>query len=222
MYLPAHFAQHDRAALHALVRSHPLATLVTPGEDGLPVADLVPMQLRPGTGGEGAGDELWGHVARANPLWRHADGRPVLVLFHGPQAYVTPSWYPAKARHGKVVPTWNYAVVQARATLHAVQDRDWLRSFVDELTTQHETGRPAPWGIDDAPADFVTQMLGAIVGLRLVVHELVGKWKLSQNRDAADRDGVATGLAGEAASPPSGWTMAALVRNTGGPTDPKA
>ena len=220
MYLPTHFAQSDWAALHALMRAHPLATLVSPGPDGEPVADLVPLQLVPGS--DGAPDELQGHVARANPLWRHADGRPVLLLFHGPQAYVTPSWYASKARHGKVVPTWNYAVVEARATLHAVHDEAWLRHLVGRLTDHHEAAHPEPWAVDDAPPDYIGQMLGAIVGLRLPLHGLVGKWKVSQNRDEADRDGVARGLASgptDAASGPtaSGWPMAQLVRDTGRP-----
>jgi transcriptional regulator len=132
MYLPTHFAQTDQSALHALMQAHPLATLVTPGPDGQPVADLLPLRLVPGQ--DGAPDELQGHVARANPLWRHADGQPVLLLFHGPQAYVTPSWYASKARHGKVVPTWNYAIVEARAT-----------SPGSPTTTRPRARRPGRW-----------------------------------------------------------------------------
>jgi transcriptional regulator len=215
MYLPAHFEQHDRAALHGLVAAHPLATLVTPGPDGT-AADLVPLHLH--TGDDGA-TELRGHVARANPLWRHADGQPVLALFHGPQAYVTPSWYASKARHGKVVPTWNYTVVQARGRLQAVDDAPWLRELVGLLTHIHETPRPAPWHVDDAPAEFVQQLLRAIVGIRIPVEQLLGKWKVSQNRDDADRAGVAEGLASSPSSPPSSSTMAQLVRDTGLPKE---
>jgi transcriptional regulator len=207
MYLPAHFAQHDRAALHGLIAAHPLATLVTLGPDGT-VADLLPLKLHTGDDG---GEELRGHVARANPLWRHADGQPVLVLFQGPQAYVTPSWYASKARHGKVVPTWNYTMVQARGRLQAVDDAPWLRELVGLLTDTHESPRPAPWQVDDAPADFVQQLLRAIVGIRIPVEQLVGKWKVSQNRDEADRQGVAAGLA----ESPSRRPMAQLVRDAG-------
>ncbi len=163
MYLPAHFAQHDTAALHGLIAAHPLATLVTPSPEGT-TADLVPLHLHVADDG---GTELRGHVARANPLWRHADGQPVLVLFHGPQAYITPSWYASKPRHGKVVPTWNYTVVQARGTLHAVDDAPWLRALVGLLTDTHEAARPEPWAVDDAPEDYVQQMLRAIVGIRI-------------------------------------------------------
>ncbi len=190
MYLPAHFAQHDTAALHGLIAAHPLATLVTPSPEGT-TADLVPLHLHVADDG---GTELRGHVARANPLWRHADGQPVLVLFHGPQAYITPSWYASKPRHGKVVPTWNYTVVQARGTLHAVDDAPWLRALVGLLTDTHEAPRYAPWAVYDAPDDYVQQMLRAIVGIRIPVASMLGKWKVSQNRDEADRAGVAAGL----------------------------
>lgn len=218
MYLPAHFAQHDTAALHALMAAHPLATLVTPSPQGT-TADLVPLQRHTAPDGS---IELRGHVARANPLWRHADGQAVLVLFHGPQAYVTPGWYASKPRHGKVVPTWNYTVVQARGMLHAVDDAPWLHELVGGLTDTHEAPRAAPWAVSDAPADYVQQMLRAIVGIRIAVDSLVGKWKISQNRDEADRAGVAAGLAAEPDAPASaaGWTMAELVRTMGAPKDP--
>lgn len=211
MYLPAHFEQRDTGALHALMAEHPLATLVTPGPDGV-VADLVPLH-RHATADRGT--ELRGHVARANPLWRHADGQPVLVMFQGPQAYVTPGWYASKPRHGKVVPTWNYTVVQARGTLHAVEDAPWLRELVGLLTDTHEAPRAQPWAVDDAPADYVQQMLGAIVGIRIDVADLVGKWKVSQNRDEADRAGVAAGLAADAGQD-------ALARLVAEGTAPKA
>ncbi len=212
MYLPAHFAQHDVGALRGLMAAHPLATLVTPSPEGT-TADLVPLHLHDDGSGPG---ELRGHVARANPLWRHADGQPVLVLFHGPQAYVTPGWYASKPRHGKVVPTWNYTVVQARGTLHAVDDAPWLRALVGLLTDTHEAARPEPWAVDDAPEDYVQQMLRAIVGIRIPVASLVGKWKVSQNRDEADRAGVAAGLQADASS----QALATLVRDTASPKEP--
>ena len=209
MYLPAHFEQRDTGALHALMAEHPLATLVTPGPDGV-VADLVPLHRHATADGA---TELRGHVARANPLWRHADGQPVLVMFQGPQAYVTPSWYASKPRHGKVVPTWNYTVVQARGTLHAVDDAPWLRDLVGLLTDTHEAPRAQPWAVQDAPDDYVQQMLRAIVGIRIPVDALVGKWKVSQNRDEADRAGVATGLAADAGQD----ALAQLVAEGTGP-----
>jgi transcriptional regulator len=133
-------------------------------------------------------------VARANPLWQHADGQPVLAVFRGPQAYITPSWYPSKASTHKVVPTWNYTVVHAHGTLRAVQDAPWVHELVSRLTGAHETGRAAPWAVSDAPDDYVQQMLRAIVGIEIPVARLVGKWKVSQNRSAADRAGVVAGL----------------------------
>jgi transcriptional regulator len=194
MYLPQHFAQTDPAALQALMREHPLATLVTPGADGADgniSADLVPLEFDPGVGEHG---ELRGHVARANPLWKLAAGRPVLAVFHGPQAYVSPSLYPTKALTHKVVPTWNYTVVQAQGVLHAEDDAPWLHALVSRLTGHHEATRSQPWAVTDAPPDFVQQMLRAIVGIRIPVQQLVGKWKVSQNRNEPDRLGVAGGL----------------------------
>ena len=193
MYLPSHFEQTDPAALHALLREHPLATLVSTGPEGL-TADLIPLELDPSVGPHGV---LRGHVARANPLWRVAEGQPVLAVFNGPQAYVTPSWYPSKAATHKVVPTWNYTTVHAHGRLRAVDEAPWLHSLVDRLTQARETPRERPWSVDDAPADYMDQMLRAIVGIEIPVERLVGKWKLSQNRLPADRQGVVEGLAQE-------------------------
>ena len=205
MYLPSHFEQTDPAALHALLREHPLATLVSTGPDGL-TADLIPLELDPGVGPHGV---LRGHVARANPLWRVADGQPVLAVFNGPQAYVTPSWYPSKAATHKVVPTWNYTVVHAHGVLQAVQDAPWLHALVDRLTQVREAPRETPWSVADAPQDYVDQMLRAIVGIEIPVERLVGKWKLSQNRLPDDRQGVIEGLAREPDA--QARQMAALV-----------
>ena len=199
MYLPKHFEQPDAAALAALMRESPLATLVitTPGETA---ADLIPMQYIADAGPQGT---LRGHVARANPLWRKA-GAQALAIFHGPQAYISPNWYPAKREHGKVVPTWNYTMVQARGVLRAIDDAAWLRDFVGHLTARHEAAMPAPWAVSDAPDEFVQQTLRAIVGIEIELTSLAGKWKVGQNRNEADRLGVAAGLAGH--------PMAALVR----------
>jgi transcriptional regulator len=206
MYLPRHFEQHDPAALRSLMHEHPLATLVTIGADGL-TADHVPLEFDASAGEHGT---LRGHVARANPLWRHAGGLPVLAVFGGAQAYVSPSWYPSKAQTHKVVPTWNYTVVHAHGVLHAVEDAPWLHALVSRLTARHESPRAAPWAVSDAPDDYVQQMLRAIVGIEIPLTRLVGKWKVSQNRSEADRAGVAQGLEGEAAA--DAHTMAALVK----------
>ncbi len=205
MYLPAHFAQRDAAALHALMREHPLAALVTL-QGGAATADHVPLEF------DAATQTLRGHVARANPLWRAAAGQRVLAVFSGPQAYVSPSWYPSKAATHKVVPTWNYTVVHAHGTLSVVEDAPWLHTLVSRLTDHHESARSEPWAVADAPDDYVQQMLRAIVGIQIVVDSLVGKWKISQNRSQADRLGVATGLAESA---PDAQAMAALVREGG-------
>jgi transcriptional regulator len=203
MYLPGHFEQNDAAALHGLMRDHPLATLVTVRADG-PTADHIPLEF------DAATRTLRGHVARANPLWRESAGHPVLAVFCGPQAYITPSWYPSKAATHKVVPTWNYTVVHAHGVLQAVEDAPWLHSLVSRLTHHHESPRPQPWAVSDAPDDYVQPMLRAIVGIQIPVDRLVGKWKVSQNRNAADRLGVAMGLAAEAHKPQA-TAMAGLV-----------
>ena len=191
MYLPKHFEQPDRDALTALVRERPLATLVVATPDG-PTADLIPLEFDAAAGAHGT---LRGHVARANPLWRNA-GAQALAIFTGPDAYVSPNWYPSKREHGKVVPTWNYTMVQGRGTLRAVDDAAWLRAFVGQLTQRHEASQPQPWQVSDAPEDFVQQILRAIVGIEIeLVSPLTGKWKVSQNRSAADREGIVQGMA---------------------------
>jgi transcriptional regulator len=202
MYLPKHFEQNDRQTLVALMRERPLATLVVATPDG-PTADLIPLEF------DDAANTLRGHVARANPLWRHA-GAQALAVFSGPEAYVSPGWYPSKREHGKVVPTWNYTMVQARGTLAAVDDAAWLRARVGRLTDRHERPQAQPWSVGDAPDDYVQQMLRAIVGIEIVVTQLTGKWKVSQNRSESDRLGVADGLQAEPGA--QAQAMANLVR----------
>ena len=192
MYQPAHFNEADPDTLHALMREFPLATLIRGGAEL--AADILPLEVDR----VGDGWRVTGHVARANPLWREADGQPVLLVFQGPQAYVSPNWYPSKFQHGKAVPTWNYAMVQVHGTLRATQDPAWLRAFVTRLTERHEAGRAAPWHVADAPADYLDAMLKAIVGIEIEVTRVEGKFKLSQNRDAADRTGVVLGLEADA------------------------
>ncbi|MGE0485491.1 MAG: FMN-binding negative transcriptional regulator [Gammaproteobacteria bacterium] len=210
MYRPAHFANDDPEALRAIMAAAPLATLAVV-VDGAPRIEHLPL-LTVVDAADGT-LTLCGHVARANDLWRHAgDGIEAIAVFHGPQAYVSPSWYPGKAAHGRVVPTWNYAVVHAHGRLRAIDERDWLAGHVAALTACHEAGRARPWAVSDAPADYIERLLGAIVGLELAVVRLEGKFKLSQNRDAADRAGVSAGLAGTL----DGAALAALMHAPAG------
>lgn len=192
MYQPPHFRVEDDAALHRAIRAHPLGLLITAGAGGL-MANPVPFLLI-----EGTPLRLVAHVARANPQWREiGDGLDALVVFQGADAYVSPGWYAAKREHGKVVPTWNYVIVQARGRARIHDDRQWLRTQVGMLTDHHEEGRAEPWAVRDAPADFIAAQLKGIVGIEIEVAELAGKAKLSQNRSEADRAGVRAGLATE-------------------------
>ena len=193
MYRPSMFDELRPEVLHALIGDHPLGLLVRSGagSGAAPQADVIPWLIEPGPTPAGT---LVGHVARANPLWQEAAGREVLVVFQGPQGYVSPGWYASKAEHGKVVPTWNYAMVQARGVLQAHEDPAAVLDIVTRLTERHESGRNLPWKVSDAPAGFVDTLLRAIVGVRIPLDSLVGKFKLSQNRPAADREGVCRGL----------------------------
>ena len=189
MYLPAHFQEDRVDVLHQLIGHHALGTLVTQGADGL-TADHIPFIVDPRPGPFGT---LRGHVARANPLWRK-DGSEVMVVFQGADAYISPSWYPSKQEHGKVVPTWNYAVVHAHGALRAIDDVEWLRDFLATLTERFESPMPMPWKVSDAPADFIETLMRSIVGIEIPMTRLQGKWKTSQNRPRADREGVMAGL----------------------------
>lgn len=213
MYQVAAFLEERIDVMHALIRAHPLAVLVT-GAGGILEANHLPLLIDPLPSPQGT---LRGHVARANPLWRQVQEteheNEVLTIFQGPQVYVTPSWYPEKRASGKVVPTWNYAVVHARGPLIIHDDRDWLRDLVSRLTRQQEAGMAQPWGIADAPADYIERMLGAIVGIEIPISRIEGKWKVSQNRADADRAGVVDGLAQSA--DPQARAMAALVSEFG-------
>ncbi|ASK36125.1 transcriptional regulator [Alcanivorax sp. N3-2A] len=188
MYTPGPFNESRREILHALMREHPFATLIIGGNDG-PLANHLPLYA------DAAGACLRGHVARANPIWRAlAGGVPALAIFHGPHGYVSPSWYPTKHEHGRVAPTWNYAVVHARGVLRAVDDGHWLRGFLEQLTDHHEAGFETPWRVSDAPEAHVETLLAAIVGIELRIDHLQGKWKMSQNQPARNRAGVVAGL----------------------------
>lgn len=192
MYQPSHFVESRIDVLQTMIGAHPLGTLVTMNRAGELQANLLPFVIDAGPQAAGT---LRGHVARANALWRDTrEDVEALVVFQGPQAYVSPSWYPSKAATGKVVPTWNYVVVQARGRLRAIDDTAWLRAFVTRLTACFESARALPWQVSDAPADYIETMLKAIVGIEIELTSLVGKYKLSQNRPAADREGVVAGL----------------------------
>lgn len=195
MYLPSAFRQTDLAQLHALIDDTGLALLTSSGSQGL-MASHLPLLLVPDEGELGT---LYGHFARANPHWRDlAEGSEALVVFSGPDAYVHPGWYPAKAEHGKVVPTWNYIAVHARGRAEVFTDPERLRQLVSRLSERHEAAQAKPWSVDDAPRDYLDAMLRAIVGFALPIARLDGKWKLGQNRDAADRAGARDGLAASA------------------------
>lgn len=182
----------EQGAIHQLMREHPLASLIAQTQEGM-VANHIPLLLQPGVDGQ---DLLLGHVARANPLWREVDtAQEVLAIFHGPQAYISPGWYPTKREHGKAVPTWNYAVVHAWGRLRVVDDAAWLRDLVSRLTTTHEAQFEKPWSIEDAPADYIEKMVSAIVGIEITITRLEGKSKMSQNQPAVNREGVVQGLA---------------------------
>lgn len=211
MYSPAHFTETRPEVLHALITSHPLGTLVTLTSSGLD-ANHIPFELHPTPAPAAPHGTLRAHVARANPVWR--DPLPThdaLVIFQGPQTYITPTWYEdTKPATGKVVPTWNYCVVHAHGPMRVIDDRDWLRAQLESLVRRHESAQPTPWHISDAPADFIEKQLAAIVGIEIPITRLVGKWKVSQNRPAADRAGIVAGLA--STPHPDAPAMAALVR----------
>lgn len=207
MYLPKHFEETRVEVLHELIRAHPFGALVMMTSSGLD-ANHIPFEVDSDPAPFGT---LRGHVARANPVWRDPSPETAaLVIFQGPDTYVSPAWYPTKIETGKVVPTWNYAVVHAHGVPRFIDDRAWLRAFVETLTTRHEAGRPAPWKVTDAPADYIDKQVGAIIGLEIPITRLIGKWKVSQNRPAQDRQGAVEGLLREGGE--SGAAMADLVR----------
>ncbi|ULU24761.1 FMN-binding negative transcriptional regulator [Dyella terrae] len=184
MYVPSHFKEANSEKLHALMHAYPFATIVTHGEGGL-AANHLPLELVDG--------KLHGHVARGNELSR-MDGAEVLVIFRGPDGYVSPNWYPSKRETHREVPTWNYAVVHVHGRLRTVSDGAWLRALLERLTDRHEVGQPEPWHVSDAPEDHIEKMLRAIVGLEISIDRIEGKFKLSQNHPDANRAGVHAGL----------------------------
>jgi transcriptional regulator len=191
MYLPPHFEESRPEALQDVMRDYPLGTLVTLGADGL-TANHVPFEYDPQPSPLGT---LRCHVGRGNSVWNDFDKHTSsLVIFGGPQAYISPSWYEAKREHGKVVPTYNYIVVHAYGPMRVIEDAQWLRGLVSRLTEKFESKRPQPWAVSDAPPDYIEKQLGAIVGIEIPVTRLIGKAKASQNRSEADQDAVVRGL----------------------------
>jgi len=190
MYRPDEFRIEDLARMHSLMRARPFASLVSNGSTGL-YASHLPTVLKD----EGSCGAIECHLARANPHWKEvASGNEALMIFQGPEGYITPNWYPSKAEHGKVVPTWNYAIVHAYGRPETMENKDWLRRHVGELTAQQEQTQARPWALSDAPQSYVDAMLRGIVGFRFVITRIEGKWKMSQNRELNDQLGVTKGL----------------------------
>ncbi len=210
MYIPKSFEQTDPATLHELMRANPFAALVVHTPSGLEV-NHVPFVLDTAPSPLGT---LRAHVARGNPVWRSLTGdSEAVVIFQGPDHYISPTWYPSKAETGgQVVPTWNYAVVHAHGPAIAIEERGWLERHLAELVHVNEDGRAPLWQITDAPADFMARMVGAVVGIEIPVRRLVGKWKLNQNRSLADRESVVVAL--EADGSAAALAMAGAMRRT--------
>ncbi|MEO0439117.1 MAG: FMN-binding negative transcriptional regulator [Pseudomonadota bacterium] len=199
MYEVKHFVEDRLDVQHDLIEAHPLGLLVCNDGAGRLFANSIPFTIRRDLGKLGT---LRAHLARANPQWSELKkGMECLTVFQGEEAYVSPNWYPSKQKHGKVVPTWNYITVQVWAEPVVIEDPEWLRAQIDEITNRHESSQPKPWEVDDAPAEFTSSMIRGIVGVELEIREIKGKWKVSQNRPQEDIQGVFSGLsnAGKAA-----------------------
>lgn len=211
MYETPHFREDDLGAQHQLIEAYPLGLLISTGPAGI-IANPIPFILYREDGERGT---LRCHLARANPQWQALEANPAaLVVFQGSQSYVTPSWYATKAETEKVVPTWNYAIVQVRGTAKVIEDAGWLRTQIGALTREHEGLRPTPWAVGDAPDAFVDAQIKGIIGVEIAITAIEGKWKVSQNRPKADIAEVAEGL-GAAAEVHANPGMAELVRRYG-------
>jgi transcriptional regulator len=191
MCIPPQFEQPNIEVMHELIRNRPLATLITFGSEGIN-ANHIPLHLSLTPEPFGV---LRGHVARSNPIWSDlASDIETLAIFHGPEAYISPSWYATKQEAGKVVPTWNYTVVHAYGSLRIIDDAVWVRAQLEALTTQNETGFQQPWAVSDAPEDFTKKLIEAVVGIEMVITRLSGKWKVSQNQPPQNQNSVIQGL----------------------------
>jgi transcriptional regulator len=208
LYIPSAFRENDVAMLQAQIRAIGFGSLTSIGKNGELLISHFPVVLDTSIGPLG---QLRCHVARANPQWRDSDfTKPAIAMFMGPDAYVSPSWYPSKHEHGKAVPTWNYITVCARGRVEVYDDRDALLAHVKELTELHEGAFAEPWQVSDAPADYLERQLKGIVGFRIDIEALEGKKKLSQNRSAEDRDSVAEAL--QASDDPKAKDIGVLVQ----------
>jgi transcriptional regulator len=211
MYTPSYFKVANTADVHAMMRAQPFAILVAHGSEGLTATHL-PTVLK--VDADCPLGRIECHLARPNPQWKTLTPEiDALLIFQGPEAYIRPGWYPSKAEHGKVVPTWNYAAVHAYGRLEMVEDKDWLLAHVSELSDQQEAAYVAPWSTADAPANFLDALVRGIVGLKLTIRRLEGKSKMSQNRPAADRAGVVEGLA-QRASGKDGAIASLVAKST--------
>lgn len=209
MHIQKSFAETRIEVLQGLIRSRPLATFIVASDDNI-IVNHMPLMLDAGAGKYGV---LKGHVPRGNLLWQCLDGRhKALAVFHGPETYITPLWYPSKQEHGKAVPTWNYVVVHAHGYPGAVHDAGWLLEHLNAMTDQQEAANAEPWSVADAPSDYVAMMVRNVVGIEMPVSAIEGKWKVSQNRPEADRLAVAAAL--HARGDANSLAMAALVRGT--------
>jgi transcriptional regulator len=207
MYLPKHHEESDLAVLHALIKAHPLGAWVIQSEGEL-LVNHIPLLIDATRGKYGT---LVGHVARANAAWKTLSTTSnSIVVFQGAESYISPSWYPGKHEHGKVVPTWNYAVVHAHGIPRATEDPNWLLTHLTQMTNERESKQALPWKVSDAPQDFIDQLMQAIVGIEIPIDKLVGKWKVHQHRSDAEKLGVVAGLQGRGDS--QSEAMAALVQ----------
>jgi transcriptional regulator len=206
MYIPGKFRQEHVEELVALMQQNPFATLVTGSGESIEATHL-PVLLK-------QIDEryvLKAHIAKANPLWKQVQGgSEVLIIFNGPNCYVSPNHYPTKAENGKAVPTWNYAVVHVKGTISFVHDSEWIYSAIDELTTEHESQSISPWSMADAPEAFIQKLLPAIVGIEIEISNMTGQWKLSQNQPEVNQQGVIQGL--YSLDEPVSKSVAAMIR----------
>lgn len=192
MYVPNHFKEDDQEKLQQHIRDYSFGILVIADNEGIE-ANHVPFHLS--SGENGCLGSLQCHLARSNPVWqRMQGGARVLAVFQGPDAYVSPSWYPTKAETGRVVPTWNYLAVHAQGSAQIIKDPSWLKHHLHQLTDQHESQMVAPWSVGDAPADFTERLVQAIVGVEIKIETLTGKLKASQNQPERNRAGVKAGL----------------------------
>lgn len=216
MYTPKYHALTDVAAMRTHIAEHPLGAWVCMAQNQL-MANHIPFVLDVQHGVHG---RLLGHVSRANPVWRElAGGMPCVVMFMGPHAYITPSWYPGKHQHGKVVPTWNYVTVHAHGVARAVEDTEWILDVINKLTDAQESRRDTPWRVSDAPSDYIDQKLRAVVGIEITIERLEGRLKVSQDEDEQDRLGTVEGLKRKSHAPAqtlSDLVLRELTKTEGG------